>query len=68
MENNFNPQSENEDFTSKGRVSNSGNPAQEASESNRDISKVDQQEGEMNHGTTSADQDLFANKDQRKEP
>lgn len=66
MENNRKQPSENEDFTSKGRTSNSGNPGQDAAADSTDISHVDRQEGELNHGTTSADPHLFEN-DETKE-
>ena len=49
---------EQQDFTSKGRTSQ---PAgDQKTDVAQDISHVDRQEGELNHGTTSGDGDLLS--------
>lgn len=53
MEKKNNNGSEDHDFTSKGRTFNSGTDRdQNEGGSTRDISNMDQQEGNLNHGTT----------------
>lgn len=61
MENNFNQQPGQNEFTGKGRTSNPGNPDAEQ----QDISNIDQQEGELNNGTLAKDQHLFTNDEPR---
>jgi hypothetical protein len=60
MDNKNSQPAEKPDFTSKGRTSNPENMQVPEGEK-ADISNIDQQEGELNHGTIGSDPELFSN-------
>lgn len=60
MDNKKDQHTENQDFTSKGRTNNADGGEQTHDEHSADISNIDQQEGELSHGTTAKDDELFS--------
>ena len=59
MDNKKDQHTEHPDFTSKGRTNNADGGEQTHDENSADISNIDQQEGELDNGTTAKDDELF---------